>query len=100
VKEELWHRDEARQAKESKMQNKQPESECTATIIKAGAHLSQAKLFLLQAAIAAPSSQESVRLRNIAAASADLVDQVQSISRAPEPPCLTSSLAKKTRGVD
>jgi hypothetical protein len=73
------------------VQDKQRESECTATIIKAGTQLSQAKLFLLQAAIAAPSSQESVRLRNIAAAVGDLVHQSQNIARAPEPSCLTSS---------
>jgi len=81
-----------------KMESKR--SDYSAKIVNAGAHLSQAKLSLLQAAIASPRSQEAVRLRKIAAALADLVDQVQSIAHAPEPPCLTSSLASETQGVD
>lgn len=80
------------------MDRNQPEY--TARIINAGTHLSQAKLLLVQAAIAAPSSQESVRLRNIASASADLVHQLQSIARAPKPSCLTSSLVKENDGED
>jgi hypothetical protein len=73
-------------------------SEYSAKIVNAGANLSQAKLFLLQAAIASPSSQASARLRKLASAAGDLVHHLQSIARAPEPPCSNSGLANKTQG--
>jgi hypothetical protein len=80
-----------------KMEHNWPEYIAKTT--NAGMHLSQAKLLLLQAAIGASSSQESIRLRNLASASAELVNQLQSIALAPEPPCSNSDLAKKNREV-